>query len=160
MAERAADTFRVDPISDIVRAVTSPQPTSTPYAAVRRRPLALEVAVGLVVLAALVNTYIGVLVAVQAPAAPSPVSAPLVVLVVAICVLYAAALVVFVLLLRAGRTGARAVLVSVSTLALLTLFALNALNLLVIVLLLAADVLLYRRSVSTWIRRVRGLSPA
>ena len=47
-----------------------------------------------------------------------------------------------------------------SALALLTLFAPNALNLGVIVLLLATCVLVYRRPVGTWVRTLQGRTPA
>jgi hypothetical protein len=123
-------------------------------------PRVLDAALVLVLLAALVNAAIGVLVAVQAPASRLPVVPALVVVVVAISVLYAAGLVVLAVLLRSGRTWARAALATLSSLSLLTLFALNALNLAVIVLLLVADVLLYRRAVSVWVRARRGIAPA
>lgn len=124
------------------------------------RPRLADLAILLVLAAAAVNLAIAVLLVAQASTTELPVVGGLVAVVVAITVLYAAALVTLALLLRAGRPWARAVLAAVSALSLFTVFALNALNLAVIVLLLLAGVLLYRRPVTAWVRSLRGLSRA
>lgn len=68
---------------------------------------------------------------------------------IALVVVWAALLVVFALRLRAGRRRARIGVVVLTALALLPL---NAQALLVVVLLVVADVLLFRRPVATWLR--------
>ncbi|WP_375401379.1 hypothetical protein [uncultured Amnibacterium sp.] len=124
------------------------------------RPRLVDAALVLTCAAAVLNVVIGVLVAVQASRTPTVVSSPLVAVVVAISVLYAVGLVVLALVVRSGRAWGRAAFVSVTALSLLAVFALNALNLAVLLLLLLADVLLYRRSVTAWVRVSRGLQPA
>lgn len=114
----------------------------------------------LVLAAAAVNAGIGVLVAIEAARSRVAVPAGLVVAVVAISVVYGAALVTAVLVLRRGTPWGRSAVLALSSLSLLALFALNVYNLAVILLLVSADVLLYRPPVSEWVRGLRGLSQA
>ncbi len=123
-----------------------------------QRPGLVDLGVGFVVAAAAVNLVIAIVLVQQVAVAGARVNPGLLAVVVGITVLYAAGLVVLGMLLRSGRVWARAALLSLTSLSLLTLFALNALNLVVTILLVVADVLLYRPSVSAWVRASRGLS--
>ncbi len=140
--------------------MTSPAGPGSQTAVRAIRPPAVGLGCALVVLAAVVNLSIAALVGVQASSTSLPVQPGFVVALVMITVLYSAALIVLAVLLVRGRVWARAALLAVSALSLLTLFAPNALNLIVTIVLVVAVLVLHNRSVSAWVRALRGRAPA
>ena len=142
-------------------------PDSTALAGVRR-PGLVTAGIVLVVLAAVVNAAIGVFFATQAvqPSISTPggevevtsaAAAGLTVLAV-IAAVYSAVLVVLALQLGRGRTWARPALLATSAVSLFPLVVSTSVpGIAVTLLLIVADVLLYRPSVTRWQRTLRGL---
>lgn len=140
---------------------------STALAGVRRPGLVIA-GIVLVVLAAVVNAAIGVFFATQA-VQPSistasgevevtaAAAAGLTVLAV-IAAVYSAVLVVLAVQLGRGRTWARPALLATSAVSLFPLVVSTSVpGIVVTLLLIVADVLLYRPSVTRWQRTLRGL---
>ena len=128
------------------------------------RPLAAQVAFGLVMAAAAASALLGLSPLLQIgtnvaaaqrrdPGAPHEAVASAVIgitaALVAVAVVFAVALLVFGLRFRGGRPRARIVLVVLSV---LSLAPLSASALLVTAVLVVADVLMFRPSVTAWLR--------
>ena len=132
------------------------------------RPRVVTAGVVLVLVAALVNVAIGVFFVTQAvqPSIPTaqgdlevtPAAATGLAVIAVIAVLYSALLVVLALRLHRGSTRARPALLATSAVSLFPLVvSVSVPGILVTVLLIAADVLLYRPRVTRWQRALRGL---
>lgn len=133
-----------------------------------RRPVLVTAGIVLVIAAAVVNVAIGVFFATQAlrPSIPtaqgdiavtSGAATGLAVL-AAIAVVYSAVLVVLALQLGRGRLWARPALLATSAVSLFPLVvSVSVPGILVTLLLIVADVLLYRPVVTRWQRTLRGL---